>query len=387
MTMMGTKHMNRRQFLLITAASAAATAGAALGVSALMKRAAQTTGSAHATTAYTLYSAADNAAGGHFLTRYDTQTQQYQSVAVNVRGHAILPMNNSKVLMFGRRPAFECAAVDFQTQTTRRIAATDGRHFDGHGCLSATGDVLFTTENDYDGVRGVLGIRDSQTFQHIGEYDTHGLDPHDVHLMPDGKTLVVANGGIQTHPDFGRRKLNIDTMQPSLAYLDAATGQKLDEYRLPDHLLSIRHLTVTAQGNVGAALQYEGDLYRQQPVSLVAWQHHGKELQLLNINSTAVTPLNGYMADLAYDPQQQILAVTSPRGNQITFWDIEKQQFLSAHSLTEPSGITFMPSTKQFLVTGATGEMHTVMASPTEISATQLHYTPDVLWDNHLVLI
>ena len=85
--------------------------------------------------------------------------------------------------------------------------------------------MLFTTENDYNGKRGVLGIRDSQSLQPVGEYATDGLDPHDVQLLPDGKTLVVANGGIETHPDFGRRKLNLDTMQPSLVYLDSETGK------------------------------------------------------------------------------------------------------------------------------------------------------------------
>jgi len=145
-------------------------------------------------------------------------------------------------------------------------------------------------------------------------------------------------------------------------------------------------LLVTATGDVGVALQYEGDLYHRQPQSLVAWQTHGKDLQLLGIKPTDIQPFNGYMADLAYDPRQKILAVTSPRGNHITFWNIETQTFLSASSLTEPSGIQFMPDTETFLVSGATGELHTLTASPTEINAIKLQYMPATLWDNHLVL-
>ena len=377
--------MNRRVFLLLATAG---TFGAALGTNSLMKLAA-----AVPTKINHLYSASDNLTGEHFLTRMEMASGQVQSCAVPMRGHAVLPLAGDKVLLFGRRPAFESAVVIFPPSPlegeglgVRGIPATAGRHFNGHGCLSDAGDVLFTTENDYDGKRGVLGIRDSQTFQHLGEYDTFGLDPHDVHLMPDGKTLVIANGGIEQHPDFGRRKLNLDTMQPSLVYVDAASGKKIDEYRLPDHHLSIRHLLVTATGDVGVALQYEGDLYQRQPQSLVAWQTHGKDLQLLGIKPTAIQPFNGYMADLAYDPHQKILAVTSPRGNHITFWNIETQTFLSASSLTEPSGIQFMPNTETFLVSGATGELHTVTASPTEISATKLQYMSATLWDNHLVL-
>ncbi len=368
--------MNRRQFLFLATAGAI---GSAMGVSSLMKRAV-------AATPQHLFSASDNPAGGHFLTQLNIASGEMQSVSVPVRGHAVLPLGGSKVLMFGRRPAFESVVVDFGKGSGIPIKTTVGRHFNGHGCLSASRDVLFTTENAYDEKRGVLSIRDSQTFQHIGEYDTHGLDPHDVHLMPDGKTLVVANGGIEQHPDFGRRKLNLDTMQPSLVYLEAESGRKIDEYRLPDHHLSIRHLLVTPQGDVGVALQYEGDLYRQQPASLVAWQANGNDLKLLNISHAAIAPFNGYMADLAYDPVQDILAVTSPRGNHVTFWSVREQRFLHATSLPEPSGIAFLPEQGSFLVSDATGSIHTLSTNPQQASASLLHQFPDRLWDNHLVM-
>lgn len=368
--------MNRRQFLLLATAG---TIGSAIGASALMKYAV-------AAPPHYLYSASDNPAGGHFLTRLEIGSGELSSQAVPVRGHAVLPLADGRVLMFGRRPAFESVVVDFMEGRVIPVKATAGRHFDGHGRLSADGSVLFTTENAYDEKRGVLGIRDSKTFQHLGEYDTHGLDPHDIHLMPDGKTLVVANGGIEQHPDFGRRKLNLDTMQPSLVYLDAATGKKIDEYRLPDHQLSIRHLLVTPDGDVGVALQYEGNLYRKQPASLVAWQVHGKELELLNIKAQAITPFNGYMADLAYDPQQDILAVTSPRGNHVTFWSVRKQQFLHATPLPEPSGIAFLPEQGAFLVSDATGNIHTLSSNLQQASASLLYQFPDQRWDNHLVI-
>jgi len=28
----------------------------------------------------------------------------------------------------------------------------------------------------------------------------HGISPHDINLLGDGQTLVIANGGIVTHP-------------------------------------------------------------------------------------------------------------------------------------------------------------------------------------------
>ncbi len=42
--------------------------------------------------------------------------------------------------------------------------------------------------------------------------------------MPGGRRLVVANGGLRTHPDTGRETLNPDDMSPNLALIDLATG-------------------------------------------------------------------------------------------------------------------------------------------------------------------
>ncbi|WP_374729235.1 DUF1513 domain-containing protein [Roseitalea porphyridii] len=48
----------------------------------------------------------------------------------------------------------------------------------------------------------------------IGEFDTLGTGPHDMALMPDVRMLVIANGGIETRPDYPRAKRNVPTMAP-----------------------------------------------------------------------------------------------------------------------------------------------------------------------------
>lgn len=371
--------MNRRTFLLLATLG---TFGVAIAVNELMQRAASKPAPARK-----LYSANDDPTGRHFLSRLDFASKQVESLAVPMRGHAVLPLDKDTVLLVGRRPAFTSVLANFADGGIIPFQASAGRHFNGHACLSPDGTAIFTSENAYDERRGVIGIRDRQTLQPIGEFASYGLDPHDLQLLPDGKTLVVANGGIEQHPDYGRRKLNLDTMQPSLVYLDATNGQKLDEYRLPDRHLSIRHLIVTTDGDVGVALQYEGNLHRQQPTSLVAWQAKGGELRLLDINPQDVALFQGYMADLAYDPQQRILAVSSPRGNHTSFWSVAKQRFLYTHPLPEPSGIAFLPASSEFLVSDATGGIHTFRSQPSPAPASPWHSLADKLWDNHLAII
>ena len=83
------------------------------------------------------------------------------------------------------------------------------------------------------GARGVIGVRDATAgYRQIGEFSAHGLEPHDIALLADGRTMVIANGGIQTHPDSGDDELNIPDMQPSLVYVDVETGELLEEQRL-----------------------------------------------------------------------------------------------------------------------------------------------------------
>ena len=331
-----------------------------------------------------LYSANDNDLGEHFFSQFDLTIQTLRQQKIPMRGHAALALDEHSALLFGRRPAYTCVRVDFKTSFVENFKPKPNRHFNGHGCLSADRKLLLTTETDYEKRRGVIGIRELNTLQHIAEYESYGLDPHDLQLMPDGKTLVVANGGIETHPDFERRKLNIDTMQPSLVYIELATGKKLAEYRLPDHLLSIRHLHVSAAGQVAVALQYEGNLYRQQPSSLVAWQPAGGDLQLLKISPQEIPQLRGYLADIIYDPQQELLIAATPRGHCVSIWSIATQSFIKAVPLTEASGVSLGLKAASFLVSTSQGGLYELQTSTAQASLRELKLFPELIWDNHL---
>src|SRR5690606_16598003 len=135
------------------------------------------------------------------------------------REHLIVPMagrgysfaidsTRGRVVAFGRQPGFFAVAFDIGgTQAPRTIEPAKNRHFYGHGVFSSDGRRLFATENDFDAGLGVVGVYDSTTqgdFRRIGEFSTGGVGPHEVVLLRDGRTLCVANGGILTHPDYGK---------------------------------------------------------------------------------------------------------------------------------------------------------------------------------------
>jgi len=186
-----------------------------------------------------LISATYDHSGGHQLLVQQLNNRIEAAYSMPFRGHDVL-LDEQRIIVFGRRPEMRCFVIDQQTRQTQIIQASKHRHFYGHGVIHE--NALLTTENNYEDGIGVIGIRDRDSLQTLGEYSSYGIGPHDCQLLADGNTLVVANGGMRTHPDTGYRTLNKDSISPSLVLIDVQSGQKIDEFRLDDKLLSIRHL-------------------------------------------------------------------------------------------------------------------------------------------------
>lgn len=139
--------------------------------------------------------------------------------------------------------------------------------------------------------------------------------------MPDGKTLCVANGGIRTHPDQGRQKLNLPTMAPSIALIETKSGTLLSSHTLtPDlHRLSLRHMAVDAAHQVWIGGQYEGDILDDVPVLARLDQDRG--LVAVALEKRAATALGKYAGSVAIGNAGGTLAVSSPRSGVIVQLD------------------------------------------------------------------
>ncbi len=180
------------------------------------------------------------------------------------------------------------------------IHSPEDRHFYGHGHFSPDGRILYASENDFDANRGMIGLYDATDgFRRIGEFDAHGIGTHDMTVSDDGKLIVIANGGIETHPDFGRTKLNLDRMEPTLVILDAATGALVQRHTLPPRLsrLSTRHLDIDAKGRIWFACQYEGP--RNDLPPLAGYFSPGEDLTFLQLPQRTTELLANYVGAIA----------------------------------------------------------------------------------------
>lgn len=306
--------------------------------------------------------------------------------ALPARGHDVaFDPRGRHCVVFARRPGTFAAVLDTASGAVLHwIEAAPGRHFYGHGTFSADGRTLFATENDYDGGRGVLGVYDARAgYKRLGEVSSDGVGPHDARLMPDGKTLAVANGGVRTHPDRPRANLNVDTMAPNLAYLDAESGRVLQTAQLPQrlHQLSIRHVDVAGDGRVVVAMQYEGD--RRNRVPLVGLHDGGDEIRLFHAPERIEKAMRQYTGAVVFDASGAFFAASSPRGHVVTMWEGRSGEFLHHARAFDASAISPTGRDGEFLVAGGDGTIQHLDARSGKATVLQ---TPGerVHWDNHV---
>lgn len=337
----------------------------------------------------TFVSAADVERDRHSLQWLD-QSGRRQSLHTDFRGHATIqhPRHPERVLLFGRRPSTQCLEVDLSgRRAPRSFAATAQRHFYGHGCFSADGERLFTTENDYRRQRGVIGVRDARTLAHLGEFDCHGIGPHQIGLMPDGRTLAVAIGGILTHPDSGRQKLNLERMRSSLTYLDSDSGALLERRGVTEPKASIRHLDIHPDGSVALAMQLQRDAAAHaRPAPLAATHRRGEPIRLLQAPPELLGELHDYLGSVAVNHRHRVVGCTSPRGNLAAFWRLDDGALLGHYRFFDVCGIANSLDGRHFVLSSSNGQLRQLASDTLRENRDARLRVAGVRWDNHLSL-
>ncbi|MCK5932052.1 MAG: DUF1513 domain-containing protein [Fulvimarina manganoxydans] len=302
-------------------------------------------------------------------------------VALPDRGHDVAfdPVSY-RAVAFARRPRTFAVVFDPKTgETVKTLASAKGRHFFGHGFFSPDGRLMYATENDYDAARGLIGVYDVQRdFARIGEFDTHGMDTHEALLMPDGKTIVVANGGIETHPDYGRQKLNLATMEPSLVFIDRKSGDLLAKHRLEKslHQLSIRHLAIDADRRVWFGCQYEGP--SADAPQLLGFATPEAGLSLIEMPRGDLARLSNYVGSVAASADGTRIAISSPVGGEVMILDATKKSLIESHPVRDGCGLA--ADGAGFLATSGHGLV-------THLAKQAADRQADREWDNHILAL
>ena len=372
--------IDRRSFLLGTIAAVAACPG---GSSA--------GGLASGQRAVAFVSAAKRADGSFSIVLLAADGAIVRELPLSDRGHDIaLHPATGRIVAFARRPGTFAVAFDALGTTEPQIfTAHTGRHFYGHGAFSRDGRRLYVSENNIAGARGVIGIYDvSSGYKKIGEHASFGLGPHEIILLADGQTLAVANGGLDTVPEAGRENLNLDAMEPSLAFIDAETGVLRARHAMPQDLkqLSIRHIAEDARGRVWFGGQWEGNLTAAPP--LIGFAGRDQPLQLIARTTNSQSHpdaaggpgLKGYIGSLAASRDGRIIAASAPKAGRIVYIDAETGVVAGDSLFRDGCGVAAVEDT-EFAVTSGFGAFRFETARADVLSETQLR---DLAFDNHL---
>lgn len=334
-----------------------------------------------------LASGYDKLAGRHLITRLSPDFEIAWDLALPARGHnATVRPHTDEGLVVARRPGTFAVTFGLEDGDARHhIKPAAGRHFYGHGIYSEDGRTLWMTENDFEHGQGVIGIYDARDgYTRIGEFPSGGIGPHQLLLMADGRTLAVANGGIRTHPDSGREKLNLDTMRPSLACIDSDSGRITDQVFFENtraQKFSIRHIARTGDG---IAVGCQDQISNTSALPLVYMHQAGQNrLSALPMPEDVLGRFNGYCGSVVFDAISGVLAVSSPRGGLVGFWDLPARQWQGHVDMADGCGLA-PDSGGGLVISSGEGFVRDVGAGLHPLHSTRHRFRQ---WDNHMTAL
>lgn len=309
----------------------------------------------------------------------DGQTRWQQTVPERCHGGCRRP-DSGHTVVFERRPGWRFYVLEAKTGTIlHEVKAAPEEHFYGHGVFSQDGRRLYATANRYETGEGIVAIYDvPDGYRRVGSLSLNGIGPHEIRLHPDGRTLLVALGGIQTHPDYPRLKQNLASMSPALVLLDRQTGQITGRYQPSNHQLSCRHLDVSPDGQVWVGYQYEGPDYQTPPL---IGHLDGKDYQEISLPGALQQRMANYTASVAVSPITGHVAITAPRGGVTIVLDSVNGRVIREVEIPDCAGAKALRD-GTFMITSGTGRV-TFVSQAIDRPPTATHH--ELQWDNHLI--
>ena len=320
----------------------------------------------------------------HHFGVFDTQGKLLWQTILPDRAHApVVHPSQTIVGIVARRPGFFIDFFDVSShQLVSRIEPEAEHHFYGHALFTHDGQRLITQENHYPTGQGKIFIREWPSGKVLKHFSSNGIGPHESVFLNDN-VLVIANGGLKTHPREDRKILNLDSMAPNVSYLSLSNGELLNQAaNAPElHQLSIRHLDVNSKGTVALGFQYQGPLWDQVP--LVALSRLDQpELEYLPIPEPIRQRFKQYCGSVCFDRSGEVLAVSTPRGGFVAYWHVASKTFLGVDNCRDVCGLVAHGNANEFLLTTGNGKQF--MSNPVQERIQMINKHTSIHWDNHL---
>lgn len=334
---------------------------------------------------YLLLSSVTDRQGRNYLAALNEVGEIYFQLPIPERAHdSLFNSTKNEAIYFGRSPSQSIYVVNvIDKKITIVIESAVNRHFYGHGVIDKTNSYLYVVEKNVITNMGCIGVYDvNDRYKKIDEIDSYGVDPHQISLLSDNKTLVVANGGLLKNRN--KNIINYDSFQSSLVYINSVNGTLIDSYSSEFSGNSLRHLTIDNDDRVFIGAQSYSD-----NINPLIFSHGGEDQLMPFVAEEYIWQIHKrYTASLAVNDNQ--LIVSSPRGGALTFWDKKEQHFMSKHNYNDVAGLSIQSAndaSRLFVTTGQGRVMSVNMATDSVSKSVSHSYRlEDIAWDNHLSL-
>jgi hypothetical protein len=294
--------------------------------------------------------------GGGFVDPGDRKTPHFAFARVDIaarrvgltpttflpHGVAVDPLDATRVVAF-EKIGPGAAEIDLASgRVTRGLSPAQGRWFYGHGAFSPDGKLLYSTETVNARERGVIGVRDAKTLSYLGEFPTFGENPHDCHLIDEGKVLVVTNGGGALGTD----------MRPCVTYVDVDSRRLLEKLDLESDRFNTGHLTLGGPDALVVVSAPRKGL-TEQDLGAVSLRRGKERLRTMTEPADVAARMLGEALSVEIHEPTGIAAVTHPNGGMVTFWSLGDMKLVKAIDLPRPRGLALTRDGRYFVLSYA----------------------------------
>jgi hypothetical protein len=225
---------------------------------------------------------------------------------------------------------------------------------------------------------GRITVREAESMRILEDYSTHGIDPHDIRLIEDGRYLVIANYGSVIDKATGDHATPRQVVEASVTIIETASGKLVDKQITNARDTELRHLAAASRDAVfaiqarlgdeptgsitstalGAA--YEADITTKEGqayLNAATLKLNGPERPRVEMGSRDVTELMRHGLSIKYDPLHDEVIASFPSTHRVMVFSGTTGELItmidtSTAGLRYPCGVTLLPGDQHYAVTG-----------------------------------
>lgn len=303
---------------------------------------------------------------------------------------ATLSPDQKSILVCSRKPGASLLKYSLTGDLIAELKPVKNQYFEGHGIFSADEKYLYVTASDYQQGQGKLLKLNSLDLSVIEEYESGGIGPHELVWQSDN-IIAVANTGVLTHPDSGRKILNLENIQSNIALFDTQLKRINHQWKVPLAGLSARHLDRMDNGDLVIGCQYKKE---DQRPACIAFARRNKDLFFADQeNEVLHWDMKGYTASIKSIPNTNHALISNPRGHKLTQWqglkplNIDSKlptQLVHSSTIEFNKGIKVSRSGKQVWISKGAGELLFFQSEKNQLDKNVVKIKKNIWWANHL---